>query len=101
MRYTNFEYKCPRLEEFYQRNAAKYRRTPDEAVKQNVMNRAGAGEKGGAAMEEGRCPCCGRALGSFLYLRGGEVVGCEGCVTAFEVWELPPEMTEEGRWEHG
>ena len=101
MRYTDSEYKCPQLEEFYQQNAAKCRRTPDKSVKQNVLNQTGAEEKGGAAMEEGYCPCCGRALGSFLYLHGGEVVGCEGCVTAFEVWELPPEMTEEGRWEHG
>ena len=49
-----------------------------------------------------RCPCCGREVVSFLYLRGGEVVGCDGCVAAWDLWELPRAVTEpEGRWEDG
>ena len=48
-----------------------------------------------------RCPCCGREVASFLYLRGGEVVGCDGCVAAWDLWELPREPEPEGRWENG
>lgn len=53
-------------------------------------------------MDGERCPCCGREVASFLYLRGGEVVGCDGCVAAWDLWELPRAVTElEGRWENG
>ena len=48
-----------------------------------------------------RCPCCGREVASFLYLRGGEVVGCDGCVAAWDLWELPQGQEPEGRWENG
>ena len=52
-------------------------------------------------MDGERCPCCGREVVSFLYLRGGEVVGCDGCVAAWDLWELPQDAEPEGRWEHG
>ena len=70
---------------------------------QTIRAVSGAGLRG-RELAAVRCPCCGRELESFLYLRGGQAVGCEGCVTAFEVWELPPGYAdggEERRWEDG
>lgn len=42
------------------------------------------------------CPACGRQIPSEVYLRDGRIVGCDGCLRAYEVWELPIEFTEGG-----
>ena len=51
--------------------------------------RAKIQEKGGN-ME--RCPVCGRVVPTHVYVRNAEIVGCDGCLTPFEIWELPETM---------
>ena len=39
-----------------------------------------------------RCPVCGRVVPTHVYVRNAEIVGCDGCLTPFEIWELPETM---------
>ena len=48
--------------------------------------RAGLSRDGGWAP---RCPVCRREIPAFLYLRQGQVVGCDGCVEPVDLWDAP------------
>ena len=63
-------------------------------------NRVG-NRKEAVPLDGERCPCCGREVASLLYLRAAEVVGCDGRVAAWDLWERPREPEPEGRWENG
>ena len=41
-----------------------------------------------------RCPVCRREIPAFLYLRRGQVVGCDGCVEPVDLWDAPRRAAE-------
>lgn len=41
-----------------------------------------------------RCPVCRREIPTFLYLRRGQVVGCDGCVEPVDLWDAPRRAAE-------
>lgn len=52
--------------------------------------------RGGGTEAARRCPVCHREIPTFLYLRRGKAVGCDGCVEPVDLWEAPrPWQAEE------